>query len=200
MRRDLLITALLFAAIGFVGGYVYSQQTSSGALRTIVQPPAPAAAEAEAEADGELPAGHPPLDVAQRWRELQQRAEARPTDPAAARELADLLYDMERWEQAVFWYRRTLELEPKNTHARTDLATSYFHLNRHDEALAEYAKALELEPRKPQALYGMALTRLHGKKDRAGAEAVYRELKQAHPDFPGLEQLARELGQAGAQR
>lgn len=195
MRRDLLITALLFAAVGFVGGYVYSQQTSSGALRTVVQPPVPAA-----EADDELPAGHPPLDVAQRWRELQERAEANSRDPATARELADLLYDLERWEQAVFWYRRTLELEPKNTHARTDLATSYFHLNRHDEALAEYARALELEPRKPEALYGLALTRLHGKKDRAGAEAAYRELQQAHPDFPGLEQLAREMESAGARR
>lgn len=192
MRRDLLITALLFTAIGFVGGYAYFQQTSSGALRTVVQPPAPTA-----EADNELPAGHPPLDVAQRWRELQDRAEANPRDAAAARELADLLYDLERWEPAVFWYRRALELEPKNTHARTDLATCYFHLNRHDEALAEYAKALELEPRKPQALYGLALTRLHGKKDRAGAEAAYRELRQAHPDFPGLEQLARELESAG---
>jgi tetratricopeptide (TPR) repeat protein len=197
VRRDLLITALLFAAIGFVGGYVYSQQISSGALRTIVQPPAPAPA---AESDGELPSGHPPLDVAQRWRELQQRAEANPRDPAAARELADLLYDLERWEPAVLWYRRTLELEPKNTHARTDLATCYFHLNRHDEALVEYAKALELEPRKPQALYGLALTRLNGKKDRAGAEAAYQELRRAHPDFPGLEQLARELEPAGARR
>ncbi|MGH9805019.1 MAG: tetratricopeptide repeat protein, partial [Candidatus Acidiferrales bacterium] len=172
---------------------VYTRQTSSGSLRTAVQPPAPVA-----EADDELPAGHPPLDLAQRWRGLQERAEANPRDPSAARDLADLLYDLERWEQAVFWYRRTLELEPKNTHARTDLATCYFHLNRHDEALAEYAKALELEPRKPQALYGLALTRLHGKKDRAGAEGAFRELKQAHPDFPGLEQLARELQAAGA--
>ena len=195
MRRDLLITALLFTAIGFVGGYVYSQQTSRGALRTVVQPPAPSPA---AEGDEELPTGHPPLDVAQRWRELQERAEANPRDAATARELADFLYDLERWEQAVFWYKRTLELEPKNTHARTDLATCYYHLGRHDEALVEYARALKLEPRKPQALYGLALTRLHGKKDRAGAQAAYEELRQAHPTFAGLEQLARELEAAGA--
>lgn len=161
----------------------------------MVQPPAPSPA---AEADEELPTGHPPLDVAQRWRELQERAEANPRDVGAARELADFLYDLERWEQAVFWYKRTLELEPKNTHARTDLATCYFHLNRHDEALAEYARALKLEPGKPQALYGLALTRLQGKKDRAGAQAAYKELRQAHPTFAGLEQLARELEAAGA--
>lgn len=193
MRRDLLITALLFTAIGFVGGYVFFKQLSSGALRTVVQPEAPAA-----EGEEGLPAGHPPLDLAQRWRELQERAEASPRDAATARELADFLYDLQRWEPAVFWYRRTLELEPKNTDARTDLATCYFHLNRHDEALGEYSKALELEPRKAQALYGLTLTRLHGKNDRAGAQAAYQELRQSHPDFPGLEELARELETAGA--
>lgn len=198
MRRDLLITAILFTAIGFVGGYVYTQQTGGVGLRPAGQPPAPTLP--ADQADTSLPEGHPPLDVAQRWRTLQEAADKNPRDPQAAMELGDFLYDLQRWEQAVFWYRRTLELDPKRTDARTDLATCYFHLNRFEEALADYARVLELEPNKPQALYGLALTRLHGKQDRAGALQAFEQLRRSHPDFPGLEQLARELEPGGARR
>lgn len=198
MRRDLLITAILFTAIGFVGGYVYSQQTVSSSLRPVVQAP-PTTLPGE-QADTSLPQGHPPLDVAQQWRTLQEQADNNPRDPRAALALADFLYDLQRWEQAVFWYRRTLELDPKNTDARTDLATCYYHLKRFEEALADFGRALELEPNKPQALYGLALARLHGKQDRAGALQAYEQLRRSHPDFPGVELLARELEPGGVRR
>lgn len=198
MRRDLLITALLFTAIGFVGGYIYSQQVAGGGLRTsmakgdVAPPPE--------QADSNLPEGHPPMDVAQGWRALEEEAEKNPRDARVALELADFLYDLERWERAVFWYRRALELDPKNTEARTDLATCSFRLGRFEDALAEYGRVLALEPDKPQALYGLAMARLHGKQDRAGALEAYQRLRRSHPDFPGLEQLARELEPGGTPR
>ena len=190
MRRDLLITALVFTAIGFVGGYLYTQYAGQGP-RTVTTLSGPAAM-AGPESEPTLPEGHPPLDMAQRWRDLQQKAEANPNDSKAALELANLLFDLQRWEDATFWYKRALTLEPKNTDARTDLATCYYNLGRYDEAQKEYAASLELEPNKPQSLYGLALTRL-SKKDTAGARQAYDQLRRAHPEFPGNEDLARRL-------
>lgn len=192
MRRDLLVTALLFTAIGFAGGYLYSEQTARSQLRPAFQAAPGTGAGGEA-----LPEGHPPLDVSERWRSLQEQAEDNPDNPRAALELANFLYDLERWEEALSWYERGLELDPQNTNARTDLATCYFHLSRFDEALAAYGRVLELEPNKPQALYGLALARLHGQGDREGARQAYEKLRRNHPDFPGVELLERALTQEG---
>lgn len=188
MRRDLLITALIFTAVGFIGGYIYSQHTAPSSSRA-----SGPASLAMLEADAGLPEGHPPIDVAQRWRALQEQADANPNDPRAAVELANFLYDIERWEDATFWYKRALALEPKNTDARTDLATCYYNLRRYDEAIAEYEAVLALEPNKPQALYGLALARLNGKQDAAGARRLYEQLRRAHPDFPWNDDLAQRL-------
>lgn len=193
MRRDLLITALLFAAIGFAGGYFYSEQRVGHSLRPAVEP-AVAAGNSAQSMEG-LPQGHPPLDMAQRWRELQEKAEANPNDSQAALELANLLYDIQRWDAAAPWYERVLKLQPRNTDARTDLGTCYFNLSQFDQALAAYNQALKDEPDKAQALYGLVLTRLHGKQDRAGAREAFDRLRRTHPNFEGVASLEKVFAQ-----
>lgn len=194
MRRDLFITALIFAAVGFVAGHVYSDRTREANAPIALQQPGTFGASGQ-----DLPQGHPPIDQAQRWLALEQQAEANPGDPRTLLELANFLYDIQRWEQAVLWYGRALKLEPANADARTDLATSNFHLGHIDEAIAGYTRALEDESNKPQALYGLALARLRGKQDRRGAREAYEQLRRHHPDFPRLQQLAQEL-EAGQPR
>lgn len=191
MRRDLLITALLFTAIGFAGGYIYWRQVASSPLRTSAAP-APTAGPMGSEP---LPEGHPPMDISQRWQALQETAEKNPRDPKPALELANFLYDNQRWEPAISWYQRALELSPRDADPRTDLATCYFNLSRFDDALTAYQQALEVEPNKPQALYGVALTRLQGKQDRDGARQAFEQLRRTHPDFPGVALLERALAQ-----
>jgi tetratricopeptide (TPR) repeat protein len=190
LRRDLLITALIFTAVGFVGGVVYSQYSPREAPGLAV----PAAV--TAQNDPSLPEGHPPMDLARRWQELREKAEANPRDAKAALELANFLFDHERWQDAVPWYQRVVELEPRHTDARTDLATCLHQVGRFDEAVKEYQRSLELEPDKPQALYGLALTRLHGFRDRDGARRDFERLRRTHPDFAGLAQLEHEFGSA----
>ncbi|MDA2913315.1 tetratricopeptide repeat protein [Acidobacteriia bacterium AH_259_A11_L15] len=183
MRRDLLVTALVFMVVGFVAGWVYTRQTAPPLPR---QPP-PTSAETD------LPEGHPPLDVAGRWRALQEQAEADPDNPLAAIDLGNFLYDLGRWDQAILWYQHALELDSSNTDVRTDLGVCYFNLGRFDEALAEFDRVLEIEPDKPQALFNLAITRLRGKQDQAGARRAYERLRRAHPDYEGLEGLAQLL-------
>jgi len=195
VRRDLLITALIFTAVGFAGGVVYTRYAPGGPQAPVT--PAPAAAALSPEAEAALPEGHPPLNVAEEWSRLQQQAEANPKDARAALELANFLYDVERWQDAIRWYQRALELAPRNTDARTDLGTCYFNLARYDEAIAEFSRTLALEPDKPQALYNLAMSRLR-KQDKAGARQAYDQLRRSHPDFPGLPQLAQLLDEGRA--
>ena len=198
MRRDLLITALLFTAVGFAGGVVYTRYAPGGPQAPVTPAPAAAASAMSPEAEAALPEGHPPLNVAEEWSRLQQQAEANPKDARAALELANFLYDVERWQDAIRWYQRALELDPRNTDARTDLGTCYFNLARYDEAITEFNRTLALEPDKPQALYNLAMARLRGKQDTAGARQAYEQLRRSHPDFPGLPEMARLLEQERA--
>jgi len=188
MRRDLLLTALIFTLIGFFGGYVYFKETAASPMQPPVRPGSTAGGQGP-----ELPQGHPPLDVSQRWLELEERATNNPNDMQAALDLANLLYDVENWEKAATWYERVLALQPGNTSARTDMATCYVNLGRFDRALAEYQRALADEPNKPQALYGLAVARLHGKQDVAGAQQAFEQLRRNHPDFPGVALLEKSL-------
>jgi tetratricopeptide (TPR) repeat protein len=193
MRRDLLFTALVFTAIGFLGGYVYFRETVERPLRSAARPAAPATTQSQ-----ELPEGHPPLDISERWRELEARARGNPDDAQAALDLANFLYDVQNWEEAITWYERALALRPRDANARTDMATAYFNLGGHEEAIAAYDRVLEIEPNKPQALYGLALARLHGQQDRAGARRAFEQLRRAHPDFPGVALLEEALRQGDA--
>lgn len=196
MRRDLVVTALIFALIGFLGGYIYIRQTrlpperGSGASTGSLALEAPAAEEASG-----LPEGHPPLDVARQIVDLRKDAEKNPTDPAAALRLADFLFNTGRFQDAIPWYERALRLEPKNIDARIRLAGCLVETAQHDAALKQLDTVLQLKPNEPHALYHQAVTLLRGKQDRAGAERVYRQLRQVNPHFPGLEDLERLFGE-----
>lgn len=191
MRRDLLVTALIFLLVGFAAGALYT-----GALGgpTIAAPPGRPAATAPVPASEELPEGHPPMELAARWQELRERAEANPQDELAQVDLANFLYDQGVWDQAILAYQRALAINPRNTDARTDLATSLFNSDQFEAAQREYETALKQEPDKPQALFGLARVKLEGLQDRAGAEQIYERLRRAHPDFEGVAVLAEILG------
>ena len=189
MRRDLLITALLFTAIGFAGGYLYWRQVAGGTLRPTVAP-TPTAGQTEGEA---LPEGHPPMDVSQRWRTLQEEAEKNPRDPGPALELANFLYDVERWEAAISWYQRALELSPNNADARTDLATCYFNLKRFDEAITAYDQALEVNPDNEATwLYKGNVFRFLQQDD--AARQCFQQVLQLNPNNQEAKTALEQLG------
>lgn len=194
MRRDLIVTALVFAVIGFLGGYFYTRRAAE--QRAVV---APAAGPTTEEAMG-LPPGHPPMDVSQQIVTLRQEAEKNPRDPAASFRLGEFLFDAGRCADAIPWYERGLKLEPKNTDARVVLAGCLADTGQADEGVKHLNTVLELKPNEPHALYHLAVILLRAKQDRAGAERIYRQLRLNHPTFQGLGELERLLRESGQSR
>lgn len=196
MRRDLVVTALIFAVIGFLGGYLYTQRAAS-------PPPAPTgsgpltAAQPTAEEVPGLPAGHPPMEIAREIVTLRQEAEKNPRDAALAFRLAELLFEVGRCDEAIPHYQRGLDLEPKNTDARVVLANCLTETGKYAEAERQLEAVLQLKPNQPHALYHLAVARLR-KPDRAGAERAYQQLRQVNPNFEGLPELERMLKESRA--
>ncbi len=144
-----------------------------------------------------LPPGHPPLNIAETIKALQDQAAQNPQDPDGPLRLANLFYDNQRFQEAADWYEKALKLDPKNVNARTDLGTAYFNLGRPQDALAEYKKSLELEPQHQPTIYNSIIVNLEGTHDLAAARAAWKKLNALNPNYKGLDGLKQRLDAAG---
>ena len=213
MKRETILTAVVFLGVGFLAGYVYNAQRNSNPVESPTR--APAASEqlqeqapADATSDpavgrsspgarsGALPPGHPPINTATTVKLLEDEAARAPSDPRPRLEIANLLYDHKQFEQAIPWYEKALELDPHNVDARTDLGTAYYNLGRADEAIREYRKSLEVDPNHQPTLYNMILVNLQGANNLPAAQAAWEQLHRLNPKYPGLDHLKRRLVEA----
>lgn len=205
MKKETLITALVFLGIGFLAGYVYKAQSSGSVAGAAVPAPAaaPMAQPASAASTSEtsttgLPPGHPPIGDPATRHTLELQAAQNPQDPQAALRVADYLYDQQLFDQAIPWYQKSLELDSKNVNARTDMGTCYFNLGRPNDALREFKQSLAINPKHEPTLYNLVVVNLEGKHDLKAASQAWDELHLLNPKYPNLDQLKQKLDQAQA--
>jgi Tfp pilus assembly protein PilF len=210
LKKETIITAIVFFGVGFLAGYIYDAHQSSRpqpAVSAAMSQGAAGAGGAQggaADASGAsggampgLPQGHPPINVDSMIKALQDQAAQNPQDPEAPLRLANVLYDHQRFSEAVEWYQKALKLDPKNVGARTDLGTCFFNLGQPKQALAEYRKSLESDPRHEPTLFNVIVVNLEGTHDLAAARAAWDELHRLNPSYQGLDQLKQRLDAAG---
>jgi tetratricopeptide (TPR) repeat protein len=200
--KQTIITALVFASVGFLAGYSYhAHRTGTSAAHldaAAAAEAAPGPATPEPAAAQGLPPGHPPVDSASVVRLFEDEAARNPQNPEPRLKLANFYYDQRQWEQAVFWYQKALELDPENADARTDLGTCYFNLGQAQQALREFDKALAANPKHAATLYNMVVVHLHGTHNLAAAQQALDRLKAIDPHYPNLEALKRDIETARA--
>ena len=212
MKRETIITAIVFLVVGFFAGYIteaefnwnappaIASNVSSGAANAA---PAgtPTGADQSAPVDGsadtsKLPPGHLPLEVAGKIKSLEDQALQNPQDPAPRLEVANLYYDQHQYNRAAEWYEKGLELDPRNVSARTDLGTAYFNIGRPDDALKQYQESLRIDPNHEPTMFNMIIVNLQGTHDLAAARSAYDRLHRRNPSYPGLENLKESLDTA----
>jgi tetratricopeptide (TPR) repeat protein len=208
LKRETIITAMVFLVVGFFIGYITEAEFNWNAPERMA-PAAAAAAPAGASGAGtqntaaggagnaQLPPGHPPLEIAGKIQELEDQAAQHPEDPAPRLELANLYYDQRVFDRAAEWYEKELALDPKNASARTDLGTAYFNLGRPQDALKEYEATLKINPTHEPTMFNMIIVNLQGTHDLAAARAAWEKLHQRNPNYPGLDKLKEELDAGG---
>lgn len=209
MKKETVITAIVFLIVGFLAGYISKDQVNANALRQAAGAPhdhthdqpaggTPAGNAAGAGTGQSLPEGHPPIDSSAMVKALEEQAAQNPKDAAPRLQLANLHYDQGHWQKAVEWYQKTLELDPRNVNARTDLGTAYFNLGRPQDALREYKRTLELEPNHEPTIFNSIIVNLQGTRDTAAAQAAWDKLNRMNPNYPGLDRLKPRLDELRA--
>jgi tetratricopeptide (TPR) repeat protein len=206
LRKETIITAIVFFAVGFLAGYIYDAQKNWNAQRAAASAPhvrdeAPGEATAAGGTGGgmgqALPEGHPPIDTSAVIKTLEEQAAQNPQDAEVRLKLANYLYDHQQWQPAIEWYQKALQLDPKNVSARTDLGTAYFNAGHPQEALQEYRQSLKDDPTHQPTLYNSIIVNLDGLHDTAAARQAWERLNKMNPSYPGLDRLKDRLEAAG---
>jgi Tfp pilus assembly protein PilF len=214
VKKETLITALVFFVLGCIAGYVYRAQASSGVTALAEggagsaagtdagtpNPPAVAPTSAAESSSGgpgaALPPGHPAISDPAVIETFKQQAARNPQDPAPPLQLANYLYDHGDYAQAAEWYRNATQLDPTNINASTDLGTCYFNLGKFDEAWHQFQHSLTIDPRHQPTLYNLVVVNMEGRHDYKSAEQAWQTLHRLNPSYPKLDELRQKLDQA----
>jgi tetratricopeptide (TPR) repeat protein len=134
----------------------------------LVTRPAPPPAEelSAVDAGGALETlGASAEQLEQHYRSLLERD---PANLPAATRLGDLLFDQQRYLEAVDSYRRALEIKPADANVRTDMGIALLYLGRYREAVEAFDRAILDSPGHALAHYnlGVALAQ-NGESARA---------------------------------
>jgi len=175
--------------IGGLAGYIIALPTGQPAGV------ASAAIVATGAAPLQSPAQAPILDE----NELRAYRDILGRDPGnvqAAVQAGNLLYDAQRYGEAVPFYQQAFAIEPSDVNVSTDLGTALWYAGRADEALAQYARSLALNPRHAHTLYNLGIVRADGKHDYAGAVEAWDALLKTSPDYPEAARVRARIADA----
>ena len=114
--------------------------------------------------------------------------------PQGDRNMAAMLFESKRYDEAVAAYRKLVEANPEDGGLRASLAGALASTGEYDAALAELAEAIELQPINPEAHHNRgAIFERQGNRDDAVGE--YRNALRYNPAY---EPSARALVRLGA--
>jgi tetratricopeptide (TPR) repeat protein len=119
-----------------------------------------------------------------------------PKNLQAAVGAGNLLYDAQRYHEAIGFYSQAHALNPSDVNVSTDLGTALWYSGRVDEALAQYARSLAINPTHSQTLFNLGIVRADGKHDHGGAIAAWQKLLETAPDYPAAERVRSRIADA----
>jgi tetratricopeptide (TPR) repeat protein len=159
-----------------LGGYVIAIEGGRPAPQPVAYStaaPQPAAPIAGANIDAQLNA----------YRDILARD---PANVQAAVGAGNLLYDAQRYAEAIPFYQQAFALHATDINVSTDLGTALWYAGRADESLAQYQKSLAISPSHAQTLFNIGIVKADGKKDYAGAIGAWQELLRTNPTYPDV--------------
>lgn len=115
-----------------------------------------------------------------------------PKNLQAALSAGNLLYDAQRYVEAIAFYQQAFALNPADINVSTDLGTALWYSGRADEALAQYDRSLALNATHGPTIFNIGIVRADGKQDYPGAVAAWEKLLATNPDYPAAARV-REL-------
>jgi len=181
-----IVYAVAIMLFGGIAGYVMAVQ--GGGAGAVAAAPATATA-------GSAGPAVPIVDESElrAYREILARD---PKNSQAAVKAGNLLYDAQRYAEAIPLYQQAFALLPTDINVSTDLGTALWYAGRPAEALSQYEKSLAINPSHGQTLFNVGIVRADGIHDYAGAAAAWETLLKTNPGYPESARVAGLIADA----
>jgi tetratricopeptide (TPR) repeat protein len=179
---SLVFTGIICLAVGVGIGYYFGKSVGPSSM--------PAAAPASSQTQT------PVMDPTTFLRDeasLKSILGSNPKDLNALIRLGNLYYDNSKYQDAIEYYGKALEIDPNNVDVRTDRGSCYWSLGQADAAIGEFQKSLQVNPSHGQTLYNLGIVYLHGKNDMEGARKAWQRLLATNPEFPDRSRIQEML-------
>ena len=112
---------------------------------------------------------------------LKEQIEVDPENTAALMRLGDMYRDAGKFEQAIDYYNRSLEVDSTNVDVRVEVAVCYFKAEEPQRAIEELTTTLKYDSKHPGALFYIGgMNASVGKWQEA--EMWWGELIELYPD------------------
>ena len=138
--------------VGLLVGFLAANTLNRQAL--ITAPPSPTDTVFSGAPGSAAAPGGTQVDVAQ----TLQKATSETNNFIAQMQAGDMYAQIGRFDKAIEFYSRGVELNPANTQAHVVLANAYFDSQRFADAERHYAKVLELDPKNVNARTDLGAT------------------------------------------
>jgi tetratricopeptide (TPR) repeat protein len=195
LNRDHALFLLIGLLAGFLGGYlaheaVVGVQPARVAAGSSAGAPFAGADSASAAPNAGAAAAGAPMEQVRR---LQAALEKNPNDTDAMVQLANLEFDIQRWDSAAELYQRYLTLKPGDPDVMTDLGITLRAKGQFDEALDLFRKAAKSSPTHWQSVFNEVVVLAFDKKDLTAAARALTELEARAPGNADVARLASEV-------
>ncbi len=200
--RQVYTMAVGCLLLGLVIGYLFRGSASPTASANVGAPP---------QAASQSPHDMPQMPTMEQMKSMGDKKaapllEKLKTDPNNAALLAQIgtIYKAtHQFKDAEDYYGKSLKADPSNVATRGDLAACLYFTGDIDGAIDQLQQALKVTPSDANSLFNLGVMKWQGKKDAAGAIAVWRQLLQANPGLEPakksqVEKMIAELSQPPA--
>jgi len=131
---------------------------------------------------------------------LKAAIEKNPKDAASLIRLANMYHDARKFEEAVQYYKRGLEVTPKDVDARTDMGICLYEMGMADDAIAQFRTSLSYDPKHWQTWLNLGIVALSSKNDVKTATDAFNKVEEINPgfkDLPTLKEALKKVSAAG---
>jgi tetratricopeptide (TPR) repeat protein len=88
---------------------------------------------------------------------IQSKLKKNAEDPELNLQMANMLFDIQRYDEAIIYYRKTLLAQPDKISAQIDLSICFYNLQITDTAIIEMKKALNIDPVHIKGLFNIGV-------------------------------------------
>jgi cytochrome c-type biogenesis protein CcmH/NrfG len=114
-------------------------------------------------------------------KELQAVLKENPDNAQAWVKLGNAFFDLDRFEDAIDAYEKSLSLEPNHPHVLTDLGVMYRRNNEPEKALDAFSRAVAVQPDFEIAWFNKGVVYMHDLNDIPKAIEAWQELVKVNP-------------------